>query len=254
MIDTHTHIYLNAFDNDRHAMLQRAKDAGVKKCYLPAIDSQTHTAMLELEDHDPAFCKAMMGLHPCYVGENPDQELKKVEDWLTKRKFAAIGECGLDYYWDKSFIDQQKEALRIQINWSIQHQLPIVLHTREATQDSIDLVAKHGKPELTGIFHCFGGTREEAEQIVALGFKLGIGGVVTYKKAGLDAVLQHIDLQYIVLETDAPYLAPIPHRGKRNEPAFLVHVVQQLAEIYGITEKEVIDQTTQTALTLFKEL
>jgi TatD DNase family protein len=196
----------------------------------------------------------MMGLHPCYVGENPDQELQKVEDWLAKRKFAAIGECGLDYYWDKSFIDQQQDALRIQMDWAIQHELPIVLHTREATQDTIDLIAKHAKPGLTGIFHCFGGTRVEAEQIIQLGFKLGIGGVVTYKKAGLDTVLQHIDVQHIVLETDAPYLAPTPHRGKRNEPAFLVHVVQQLADIYGMTENEVIDHTTQTSLTLFNEL
>jgi len=253
MIDTHTHIYLNAFDNDRDAMMQRAKDAGVQKCYLPAIDSQTHSAMLELEAHDPIFCKAMMGLHPCYVGENPDAELRKVGEWLGKRTFAAIGECGLDYYWDKSFIDQQQNALRIQMDWAIQHQLPIVLHTREATQDTIDLIAKHAKPGLTGIFHCFGGTRDEAQQIIELGFKLGIGGVVTYKKAGLDAVLQHIDLQHIVLETDAPYLAPTPHRGKRNEPAYMVHVVQQLAEIYGMTEKDVIDQTTKTALTLFND-
>jgi TatD DNase family protein len=251
MIDTHCHIYLNAFESDRKQMIERAVLSGLQKCYMPAIDAETHDALFEMEHQYPNFCLAMMGLHPCYVTANPDAELLKAELWLGKRKFAGIGECGLDYHWDKTFIEQQKEVLRIQMDWAKKYNLPIILHTREATQETIDLIAKYKHPELNGIFHCFGGTLEEAEQIIALGFKLGIGGVVTYKKSGLDQVLEHVELQYLVLETDAPYLAPVPQRGKRNEPSFLVHVVSKLSEIYALPVQQIIDQTSQSASSIF---
>jgi len=254
LIDTHTHLYLDEFQHDMEAMIQRVQQHGISRCYLPAINSKTHEAMLSLEASHPETCIAMMGLHPCYVKENYLEELNKVEQWLTKRKFAAIGECGLDFYWDKTFVKEQYLALEQQIEWAIAYQLPIVLHTRNATQETIDVIAKHVSRGLTGIFHCFGGSLEEAKQITDMGFYLGIGGVVTYKNAGLDLLMKDIDLKHVVLETDSPYLTPVPHRGKRNESTYLAIVNEKLAAIKGITAEEVAAITTQNALTIFEGL
>jgi TatD DNase family protein len=195
----------------------------------------------------------MMGLHPCYVKENYISELELVQEWLNKRSFAAIGECGLDFYWDKSFVKEQYLALEKQIEWALQLNKPIVLHTRNATQETIDVIATHRTENLKGIFHCFGGSLTEAQQIIELGFSLGIGGVVTYKNAGLDLVLKEIDLKHIVLETDAPYLSPVPFRGKRNEPAFLHQVAEKIAQIKSCSLEEVAKVTSANAKIIFDD-
>lgn len=251
LIDTHTHLYLDEFQSDISNVILRVQQAGISKCYLPAINSKTHEAMITLENNYPATCIAMMGLHPCYVKENYLEELQLVEGWLQQRKFAAIGECGLDFYWDKTFMKEQYMALEQQIEWAIAYQLPIILHTRNATQETIDVIAKHVSRGLKGIFHCFGGSAEEARQIIEMGFYLGIGGVLTYKNAGLDKLMETIDLKHVVLETDAPYLTPVPHRGKRNESSYLAIVCEKLAQIKGITIEEVASITTKNANTIF---
>jgi len=251
MIDTHCHIYLPEFEADIEAVISRAEQVGVNKFYLPAIDSHTNEAMFRLEQQFPGKCIAMAGLHPCYVKENYEEELKVVADLLAKRKFAAIGEIGLDFYWDKTFTYQQYKALEIQVSWALQYQLPIVLHTRNATMETFDAIKKYCSSGLKGIFHCFGGTLEEARMITEAGFLLGIGGVVTYKNAGLAETLSEIDLKYLVLETDAPYLTPVPHRGKRNESAYLRLIAQKIAEVKGCTIEEVESVTTRNAEELF---
>jgi len=206
LIDTHCHLYSEEFEEDLKSVMERASTEGVQKFYLPAIDSSSTSAMLALEENFPGKCIAMMGLHPCYVKENYMEELLLAEQWLAKRKFAAIGEIGLDYYWDTSFAKQQEEAFRIQIEWALQYKLPIVIHTRNATQDTVNIIKEYTSRGLHGIFHCFGGSYETAMEVINAGFYLGIGGVLTYKKAGLAEVLAKIDLQHLVLETDAPYL------------------------------------------------
>ncbi len=251
-IDTHTHLYLKEFDHDRIEMMRRAKENGVQKMYLPAIDSETHDSMINMEHQFQDACFAMMGLHPCYVKENFHHELDVALNWLEKKKFAAIGECGLDFYWDKTFINQQYEALQQQIDWAVAFNLPIVLHTRNATRETIEVIRKNKSRGLTGIFHCFGGTVEEAIDIIELGFYLGIGGVVTYKNSGLDQVLTQIDLQHIVLETDAPYLSPVPFRGKRNESSFLVSIAEKIALLKNTTAEEVGKITTSNAMKIFR--
>lgn len=251
LTDTHCHLYLPEFSEDRKEMISRAVETGVKAFYLPAINSETHLDLIDLEYQFPDCCFAMMGLHPCYVKENYLEELQIVEDWLSKRPFAAIGECGLDFYWDKSFVKEQYVVLEKQIEWAIKWNKPIVLHTRNATQETIDVIAQFRSEKLKGIFHCFGGTIDEANQIIDLGFALGIGGVVTYNNAGLDKVLAGIDLKHMVLETDAPYLSPVPFRGKRNEPAFLRHIAEKVASIKLCNYEEVISITTQNAHTIF---
>jgi TatD DNase family protein len=252
LIDTHAHLYLEEFGSDMPALLERAEIAGVKRFYLPAIDSSEHERMLDLEASYPDKCLAMMGLHPCYVKENVEEELALVEGWLAKRKFAAVGEIGLDFYWDRSFEAQQYMAFRRQIALAKQYGLPIVIHSRNSTQECIDLVKEGQDGGLTGVFHCFSGSYELAKEVVKLGFFLGIGGVVTYKNAGLPAVLAKLSLENIVLETDAPYLTPVPFRGKRNESSYLSYIVQKLAEIYGVSPEEVARITTANALQLFK--
>jgi TatD DNase family protein len=251
MIDTHTHLYDEKFDDDRETMIQRAIDTGVEKMFLPNCDSSTITGMLAVEKKFPEFCLAMMGLHPCYVKENVDAELSIVRDWLNKRTFSAIGEIGLDYYWDKTFIEPQKKAFRIQIEWALEFNIPIVIHTREATKDTIDIVREYASRGLRGVFHCFSGSYESAIQIINLGFYLGIGGVLTYKNAGLQEVIQKIDLSHLVLETDAPYLTPVPHRGKRNESSYVNLVAQKLAELKDAPLEEIEKITTQNAFQLF---
>jgi TatD DNase family protein len=253
IIDTHTHLYVEEFKNDIAAVIERAGQAGVKKFYLPNIDGDSVIDLLALEEQFPHCCVAMMGLHPCSVKEDYQQELETMQHWISKRKFAAVGEIGLDYYWDKTFIAEQKLAFHAQIEWALEYDLPIVIHSRDSLQDCIDMVKQHQKGNLKGIFHCFGGSIEEAKQIMGLNFLMGIGGVVTYKKSGLADVLKQIPLSSIVLETDAPYLTPVPFRGKRNEPAYLEYVIKAIAESKGLSKDEVIEQTTLNAENLFNK-
>ena len=251
LIDTHCHLYSEEFDTDIAAVLQRATAGGVQQFYLPAIDSTATTAMLKLEEKFPGKCIAMMGLHPCYIKENYKEELQMAADWLTKRKFAAVGETGLDYYWDKTFVKEQEEAFRVQIEWSLEYNLPIVIHTRNAIQETINIVKEYVPRGVRGIFHCFSGSYESAKEIIKAGFYLGIGGVLTYKKAGLAEVLQNIDLQHLVLETDAPYLTPVPYRGKRNESSYLKYIVDKLSEVKNVQVEKVAAITTANAQKIF---
>jgi TatD DNase family protein len=248
-IDTHAHIYLPEFDAERDRVVQQAMEKGVQRILMPAIDAATHPLMLATEDQWPG-CTAMMGLHPCSVNESYKKELGVVETYLNERKFIAVGEIGLDFYWSTSFNHQQYEAFEIQIRWAMQHDLPVVIHSRNAIDACIDVLSRH--PGSRGVFHCFTGTREQAERIMALGFYLGIGGVITYKNAGVDAVIALAGLEAVVLETDAPYLAPVPYRGKRNESSYLSLVAEKLALVTGCPLEEVAAITTQNAVKLFK--
>ena len=251
MIDTHCHLYLSEFEQDIEAVISNARQVGVEKMYLPAINSETHDQMLQLEAKYPGHCIAMMGLHPCYVKENYLEELLKVENYLKARNFAAIGECGLDFYWDTTFVQQQYLVLEQQIEWAKQYNLPIILHTRNATKETIEVISKNRSNQLKVIFHCFGGSMEEANQIIEMGFYLGIGGVVTYKNAGLDLVLKEIDLKHLVLETDAPYLSPVPMRGKRNESKFIKIIAEKIATIKNCSFEEVVATTNENAQLIF---
>ena len=248
--DTHCHLYAEQFDADRKEMMQRGKDAGVEKFYLPAIDSGTHEAMLQVEKDFPQ-CVAMMGLHPCSVTANYKNELAIAEEWLIKRPFVAIGEIGLDYYWSTEFAAQQQEAFAIQMQWALNKKVAIVIHTRNAMQPAIEMVKPFADAGLRGIFHCFSGTAAEATQIISMGFHLGVGGILTYKKSGLPEALADISLENIVLETDAPYLPPTPYRGKRNESSYLPFVAQKLAEIKNVSVEEVAAITTSNAEKIF---
>jgi TatD DNase family protein len=252
-IDTHAHIYASEFADDRTAMIQQAFDARVRKIYMPNIDHTSIDAMLELEHTFPGQCIPMMGLHPCYVKKNFERELYIVEDWLSKRKFAAVGEIGTDLYWDKTFWEQQQEAFRIQVNLAKRYELPIVIHCRESIDETIALVEELKDEKLRGIFHCFSGNEAQARRIIAAGFLLGIGGVATFKNGGLDKVLPLIGLEHLVLETDSPYLAPVPHRGKRNEPAYLPLIAAKVAAYTRTMLDDVRNITTQNAIRLFKE-
>ncbi len=251
LTDTHCHLYSEEFADDADAMIQRAVAEQVTKFYLPAIDSETHNAMLLLEKKYPGKCIAMMGLHPCSVKEDYLNELKIVEQWLAARPFPAIGEIGLDFYWDTTFTAQQYEAFRMHLEWAIQYKRPVVIHTRKAMTETIDLVKAYSAKGVKGIFHCFSGTYEEALAVTELGFLIGIGGVLTYKNSGLDKVVDKIDLQHMVLETDAPYLTPVPFRGKRNESSYIKYVADKLAAIKNISADEVAAVTTANAEKLF---
>lgn len=251
LTDTHCHLYSDEFAADADAMIQRALAEQVTKFYLPAIDSETHDAMLLLEVKYPGTCIAMMGLHPCSVKEDYLTELKIVEEWLAKRPFPAIGEIGLDFYWDTTFTEQQYEAFRIQMDWAVQYKRPVVIHTRKAMAETIELVKPYSAKGLRGIFHCFSGTYEEALAVIDLGFYIGIGGVLTYKNSGLDKVAEKIDLAHMVLETDAPYLSPVPFRGKRNESSYIKYVAEKLAAIKNIPAAEVAAVTTANAEKIF---
>jgi TatD DNase family protein len=251
LIDTHTHLYSDDFESDRAAMINRALQAGISRMYMPGIDSTCIDAMLLLEQQYPEVCIPMMGLHPCYVKENYKQELQIVRDWLDKRSFVAVGEIGLDFYWDSTFADQQLEAFNLQMEWALEKSIPIVIHTRNAMQATIDAVKPFAARGLRGIFHCFSGSYESALQITNMGFHLGIGGVLTYKNAGLPAALEKIDLSFMVLETDAPYLTPVPFRGKRNESAYITYVAEKLAEVKNVSLEIVAEATTKNALKIF---
>ena len=254
MIDSHAHIYLPEFDADRQEMIMRAKEAGVEKIFLPNIEASTFDAMMQLCAEEKNYCFPMMGLHPCSVKENYSAELKFVEEKLADKslQFFGVGECGLDYYWDKTFVPQQKEAFEFQIQLAKKYRLPVIIHSRESTDDCIELIAKHKDENLTGIFHCFSGTIEQLEKIVDLDFYAGIGGVATFKNGGLDKILKKEHLSHLVLETDSPYLAPVPFRGKRNEPAYLNYVVSRLAEIIGMGDEEVKAVTNANAENCFR--
>lgn len=252
IVDTHAHLYATQFDEDRDEMMQRAAKNGVKQIFLPNIDHTSIDGMLAMEAKYPKNCYAMMGLHPCSVKENYKEELAIVESWLQKRKFCAVGEIGMDFHWDTTFVKEQEDAFRTQINWAKELDIPIVIHSRKSTDEIIDIVKEEKTDQLRGIFHCFGGTVEQAQSIIDLGFHLGIGGVLTFKKSGLDKVLETIDLKHLVLETDSPYLAPTPHRGKRNETAYTLLIAEKLAAVKGLSLEEVSAVTTANALSIFK--
>lgn len=251
LIDTHTHLYVKEFETDIDNVIQRAINEGVEKFYLPAIDSSETEALLTLEKKYPENIFAMTGLHPCSVNENFKEEIEKIEQQLAQREFAAIGETGLDFYWDTSFTKQQYESFHIHAEWALKYKRPLVLHTRNAMQETIDVIKTYNDKNLYGIFHCFGGTLQNAKEIIDSGFILGIGGVLTYKNSGLPEVIKEIDLKYLVLETDAPYLTPVPFRGKRNESSYLKYIVKKLAEIKEVTIEEVAYQTTKNAEAVF---
>lgn len=251
IIDTHCHLYSEEFEGDIAEVIKRAKYEGVKKFFLPAIDSTCLEGMLDLEKKFPDECFAMMGLHPCYVKENYLEELEIVKNQLSARHFVAIGEIGIDYYWDKTFAEQQQQAFELQMQWALDYQLPIVIHTRNAMQETINMVKPFAAKGLTGIFHCFSGSYESAKQIVDMGFLLGIGGVVTYKNSGLPQALAQIEAENLVLETDAPYLTPIPFRGKRNESSYLKYIIEKLAEIKNMSVEEMAAITTANAERIF---
>lgn len=249
--DTHTHLYSEAFDGDRKEMMQRALDAGVQRFFIPAIDSTYTQSMLDLEKEYPENVFLMMGLHPTHVKENYKEELAQVEEWLSRRKFYAVGEIGIDLYWDKTFLKQQQDAFVYQIRLAKKHGLPIVIHCRESFDEIFEILEQEKGDGLFGIFHCFTGTLEQAHQAISYGMKLGIGGVATFKNGKIDQFLDQIDLEHIVLETDAPYLAPVPYRGKRNESAYISKVLEKLSGIYGKSIEEIASVTTENSKKVF---
>lgn len=251
LTDTHTHLYAEEFDQDRGEMIQRAINAGVSRFFIPAIDSTCTQAMYDLEQDFPENVFLMMGLHPTYVKDNYEAELAHVASELAKRKFYAIGEIGIDLYWDKTHLKEQQIAFRQQIQWAKQYKLPIVIHCREAFDEIFEILEEEKSPELFGIFHCFSGTYEQALQAISYNMLLGIGGVVTFKNGKIDQFLDRIDLRHIVLETDSPYLAPIPFRGKRNESSYVVNVAAKLAAIYNKSVAEIAQITTENSKRVF---
>lgn len=251
MIDTHAHIYLEEFKADREAMLERCRQQGVEKILMPNIDSSSIDDLLELESNNPAVCVPMMGLHPCYVKKGFEKDLYLVEEWLSKKKFCAVGEIGTDLYWDKSLWAEQQEAFEVQLNFAKKFKLPVSIHSRESTEQALGFIEKLQDGKLTGVFHCYSGTLAQAERAIKLGFHLGIGGVATFKKGELDELLKVTDLKHIVLETDSPYLAPVPFRGKRNEPSYLHYVAEKIANVKRVSLEEVTKQTTQNAIAIF---
>jgi TatD DNase family protein len=249
--DTHTHLYSEQFDQDREAMIQRAKDAGVQRFFIPAIDSSYSKRMFSLEENYPNDVFLMMGLHPTSVKENFEIELQHVKDWIDKKTFVAIGEIGIDLYWDKTFLKQQQMAFQTQIRWAKEKKLPIVIHCRNAFNEIFDILELEKGPDLYGIFHCFTGTLEQAKKAISYNMKLGIGGVVTFKNGKIDTFLNQIPLHHIVLETDAPYLSPVPHRGKRNESSYITYIIEKLATIYKLPFNEIAAVTTNNSKEVF---
>ncbi len=252
MIDTHTHLYSEEFDKDRAEMIARAKAAGVTRCFIPAIDSSYTERMFQLKNEYPDYVFLMNGLHPCNVKENYKEELTHVENLMPTHSFCAIGEIGIDLYWDKTFLKEQQEAFAWQIQLAKKHQLPIVIHCREAFEEVFEVLESEKGDDLFGIFHCFSGTEAQAHRAIGYGLHLGIGGVVTFKNGNIDKFLRNIDLQHIVLETDSPYLAPVPYRGKRNESAYIVQVADKLSDIYELPVDEIKRITTENATKIFK--
>ncbi|ADQ79699.1 hydrolase, TatD family [Paludibacter propionicigenes WB4] len=255
MIDTHSHIYSEDFDADRAETVQRAKEVGISHIILPNCDSSTLAPMLALEAEYPDFCHAAIGLHPTSVKEDYENELDLVKSELERRDWIAVGEIGIDLYWDKTFLREQIKAFQLQLDWALYYKLPVIIHVRDSFRETMEALAPYKDKGLTGVFHSFTGTVEEALQIIDFGgFKLGINGIVTFKNSGLAAVVEQISLEHILLETDSPYLTPTPHRGKRNESAYVSLVCKKLAEIYRCSEEEISIQTTLNAKSLFKGL
>ena len=251
IIDTHTHLYLNQFKDDIDKVIQRSIDKGINKFIFPAIDSTHFDDMHDLKNKYPGSVYLMSGLHPTDVKENYKEELEFVVNSLKSHSYVAIGEIGIDLYWDKTYLKQQQDAFEFQIRLAIKHDLPIVIHCREAFDEIFEILDKENCSKLRGVFHCFTGTLEQANRAIRLGFKLGIGGVVTFKNGGIDKFLNQIDLKHIVLETDSPYLAPVPFRGKRNESSYITYVIDKLSEIYGLPIKEIASVTTKNAEKVF---
>ena len=251
IIDTHTHLYLNQFKDDIDKVIQRSIDKGINKFIFPAIDSTHFDDMHDLKNKYPDNIYLMSGLHPVDVKENYKEELEFVVNSLKSHSYVAIGEIGIDLYWDKTYLKQQQDAFEFQIRLAIKNDLPIVIHCREAFDEIFEILDKENCPKLRGVFHCFTGTLEQANRAIRLGFKLGIGGVVTFKNGGIDKFLNQIDLKHIVLETDSPYLAPVPFRGKRNESSYITYVIDKLSEIYGLPIKEIASVTTKNAEKVF---
>lgn len=252
IIDTHSHIYQEDFDSDINEVIARAKAAGVEKILLPNIDEESIHALLQISDQFPGYCYPMMGLHPTSVTLDWQQQLSAIKQEFAKREYIAVGEIGIDLYWDKSLKEEQKQAFEEQLRWSIEYNLPVVIHSRDANKECIECVENVGANKLRGVFHSFGGTIEEMNKILSLGnFLLGVNGVVTFKNSGLADVLKEGNLSNIIIETDAPYLSPVPYRGKRNEPAYTSFVVKKLSEVFDTTVNEVERITTENALKLF---
>ncbi len=249
--DTHTHLYSEQFDEDRQEMMQRAKDAGVSRFFIPAIDASHTDSMMKLENEFPNDVFLMMGLHPSSVKENYLEELAHVREWIDKKAFYAIGEIGIDLFWDKTFLVQQQAAFKTQIKWAKEKKLPIVIHCRDAFDEVFEILEIEKSDDLRGVFHCFTGTLEQAKQAISYNMKLGIGGVATFKNGKINKFLNEINIKHIVLETDAPYLAPSPFRGKRNESSYITNVIDKLVEIYGISFQEIAEITTQNSKEVF---
>ena len=252
LIDTHTHLYSETFDEDRDAMIQRALACGVTDFFIPAIDSTYTERMFALEKKYPNHMHLMTGVHPTHVKENYKEELNHVASLLKKRSFCALGEIGIDLYWDKTFLKEQQEAFDLQIQWAKEHKLPFVIHCRDAFNEVFEVLDGHDSKDLRGIFHCFTGTLDQAKQALSYNLKLGIGGVVTFKNGKIDQFLNQIPLSEIVLETDAPYLAPVPFRGKRNESSYIQEVASKVAEVYNLPFTEIASVTSKNALAIFK--
>lgn len=251
MIDTHAHIYASEFDHDRNEVVSRALAQGIEHILLPNIDLDSIAPMLATEAAYPDVCRSMMGLHPCYVDGNVKQTLQTILHWFGQHHFIAVGEIGIDLYWDKTYRAEQEMAFVTQLNWAKEMDLPVVIHTRDSIEETLTLLRQEQNGQLRGVFHCFGGSVDEAKAINDLGFHLGIGGVSTFKNGGMDKVIPHLDMDYVILETDCPYLAPVPHRGKRNEPAYTHIVAQRMAELRAVTINEIDRVTTDNAKRLF---
>ncbi|QXO17468.1 MULTISPECIES: TatD family hydrolase [Vibrio] len=252
MIDSHAHIYASEFDQDRDEVVSRALAQGIEQILLPNIDLDSIAPMLATEAAYPQVCRSMMGLHPCYVDSNITQTLAEIEAWFDRHNFIAVGEIGIDLYWDKTYRTEQQMAFVTQLNWAKQRDLPVVIHTRDSIEETLTLLRQEQDGQLRGVFHCFGGSVAEAQAINELGFHLGLGGVSTFKNGGMDQVIPHLDMNYVILETDCPYLAPVPHRGKRNEPAYTQLVAQRVAELRETDVADIDRITTHNAKTLFK--
>lgn len=251
LVDTHSHIYSSEFENDKNPMLENAANSGVNKILMPAVDTSSHSQMLLLEKENPDRCISMMGVHPCSIKENYLDELKAARKYFDERKFIAVGETGLDFYWDKTFTDEQYISFRTQIEWALEFDIPVVIHSRSSTDECIEVIKEFQNGKLKGVFHCFSGDIKQAKEIIDLGFYMGIGGVLTFKNSGLDKIIQELNLDNIVLETDAPYLAPVPFRGKRNEPSYLKYIVEKMSVLKNMPAGEIGEATTANAAKLF---
>lgn len=251
IIDTHAHLYVEEFQGDIEAVIERAKASNVGKVLLPNIDVESSSPLIKLWKSDTSFFCPMMGIHPCSIGQTYVSDLDFIFSLFNEHKFVAVGEIGLDYYWSKDYINEQKQAFKKQIQFAKNQNLPIAVHCRDAYADIISIIEEEQNGSLNGVLHCFSGTAEDAEKLIGMNFKLGIGGVVTFKNSGLDKILANIDISNLILETDSPYLAPVPYRGKRNESAYLPFVVKKLSEIYSMSEQDVVGITTETSMRLF---